>query len=179
MKVRKFNLSISILAFLLFLSSYNLKAVNAASTYSGESIQRVDNVPSIEEYENNIQKTVLISAEELVSKTSSGQTFIVFLGFKECPACRYFSPTLKSFLVNNENVKLYYFDLDKVSKDELTPDLNNVIRNIIKLKGTPTVALIKHGKLIHEYLGSDVTEQQLNTLTKYKLSWTFYWQISK
>ncbi|RMC46734.1 Pediocin PA-1 biosynthesis protein pedC [Lactobacillus sp. ESL0230] len=168
-KAKKASLIVIILFFISIFRSFDSELVKAANTNTIEYSQQEDEIPSIQEYEYNIQKTVPITPIELISKTQAGQTLIVFIGFKECPACRAFSPTLKSFL-DNSNRKLYYFNLDIISKDDLTPELNNIIKNIIKLKGTPTIALLKHGKLIHEYLGSNVTEEQLHTLTKYKLN---------
>lgn len=168
-KAKKVSLIVIILFFISIFKPFDSELVKAANTNTIEYSQQGDEIPSIQEYEYNIQKTVPITPVELISKTQSGQTFIVFIGFKECPACRAFSPTLKSFL-DNSNSKLYYFNLDTISKDDLTPELNNIIKKIIKLKGTPTIALIKHKKLIHEYLGSNVTEEQLHTLTKYKLN---------
>ena len=168
-KIKVVSLMFVFLTFISFLLPYNTLEAKASSVGTINYYQKEENVPTYEEYEDNIRETIPINSKELVSKTLAGQTFAVFLGYKECPACRAFSPTIKSFL-NHNYIKLYYYDVNTISKDDLTPDLKNIIQNTIKLKGTPTIALIKHKKLIHEYVGSDVTEKQLLTLTKYKLS---------
>lgn len=168
-KFKIVSLAIVFWPFISFLLPYTAIEVKASNIDTTNYYQQEDNVPTYKEYEENIRKTIPINSKELVTKTIAGQTFAVFLGYKECPACRSFSPTIKSFL-NHNYIKLYYYDISTISKDDLTPELKNIVQNIIKLKGTPTIALIKHRKLIHEYIGSNVTEKQLFTLTKYKLS---------
>lgn len=68
----------------------------------------------------------------------------------------------------NSTVPIYYLNVDNVSQNELTSDFLNIMYNKINLQGTPTIALIKHSKVIHEYVGSNIPLSQLQTLKKYK-----------
>lgn len=74
--------------------------------------------------------------------------------------------------MNQTDIPVYYFDTTKVSSNDINESFLNVMNNVIDLQYTPTVVLLKHGKAIHEYIGSETTLKQLKTLTKYK-----YWFV--
>lgn len=159
-------LSFSIGIIGLFLQTPNIQASTNDQPISQQN-ETQQHFISQDEYERNIEKTIPITATNLITKFNSGKTFVLFIGYKECKYCRAFSPTLKEFMANS-TVPIYYLNVDNVSQNELTSDFLNIMYNKINLQGTPTIALIKHSKVIHEYVGSNIPLSQLQTLKKYK-----------
>lgn len=94
------------------------------------------------EYRANITGTIPMGVRELENGIESRRTFVVFFGRESCPYCREFSRTLRTFL--------------------------DMMNNVIGLQYTPTVVMIKHGKVVHRYVGPDATLERLMTLTKYR-----------
>jgi predicted bacteriocin transport accessory protein len=160
-------ISLFIGTIVLFLQTAEIQASTNNQLTSQQNDTQVQHLVSQDEYEENIKKTIPISTTELITKFNSGETFVLFIGYKECKSCRAFSPTLNVFM-NTSTVPVYYLDVDSVSQSELTQNFVDIMYNKIKLQGTPTIALIKHGKVIHEYIGSNTSLNQLQTLKKYK-----------
>lgn len=156
-----------LLAFITILSLnfMSFPMVKASAVTNVEEGQ-VTNV-TIPEYEESVANTIKISPQQLLTKFQNGDTMVVYCGYKECPYCRMFSPTLHKF-ISDTGVPVYYFDMDTVSPNDVSPDFVNLINQTIGLRATPTIALLKHGKLIHKYVGGDISEDQLMTLTKYR-----------
>lgn len=156
-----------LLAFITILSlnfmSFPMIHANAVNDVEENQVTNV----TIPEYEENVSNTIKLSPQQLLTKFQNGDTMVVYCGYKECPYCRMFSPILHKF-INDTGVPVYYFDMDDVSPDNVSQDFVNMINQTIGLKATPTVALLKHGKLIHEYVGGKISEDRLMTLTKYR-----------
>lgn len=161
-----FFLSLFMGTIALVLRTPDIQATGNNQLTSQQSEMQNQHLVSQDEYEGNIKKTIPISATELTTKFNSGQTFVLFIGYKECKYCRAFSLTLKVFM-DTSVVPIYYLDVDNVSQNELTQNFLDVMYNKINLQGTPTIVLIKHSKVIHEYTGSDISLSQLQTLKKY------------
>ncbi|MFT8458905.1 MAG: PedC/BrcD family bacteriocin maturation disulfide isomerase [Liquorilactobacillus ghanensis] len=151
----------------LFLQTPDIQASVNNQLTSQQNKTQNQYLVSQDEYEENIKKTIPISTTELITKFNSEETFVLFIGYKECKYCRAFSPTLNSFM-NTSTISIYYLDVDSVSQSELTQSFIDIMDNKIKLQGTPTIVLIKHSKVIHEYIGSNIPLNQLQTLKKYK-----------
>lgn len=118
-------------------------------------------------YERNISETMPITIAELKQNIECGKTFVTYFGHESCPYCRDFSKTLKIFL-DETDVPVYYFDTSKVSSKDVDADFLNMMDNVIGLQVTPTIVLVKHGKAIHRYVGSDTSLESLMTLEKYR-----------
>lgn len=124
-------------------------------------------VVSVEEYFENMSATHKVTPSQLVNMVQANKTIALMVGFPECRYCRAFSRTLKEFTTKT-SIPLYYLNISELLTTDLTPEFLHIINNIVKLQGTPTVSLIKRGKLIHQYVGADTSLQRLMTLTKYK-----------
>ena len=94
-------------------------------------------------------------------------TFVLYLGFPGCPYCRRFSPTLAEFMAET-NVPVYYLDISQITQQVYQDNNLKDFFTKIDFQGTPTVVLLKHGKRIHSYVGSETPLAALQTLTKYK-----------
>ncbi|MDA0411269.1 PedC/BrcD family bacteriocin maturation disulfide isomerase [Levilactobacillus brevis] len=152
------------LTFILFfmLQTGNVLASTNKISDTNQSITSV----TIPEYEQNIHETKEITTDDLSKMLNRKSTFILFIGYKECPYCREFSKTLRTFL-NETGLPVYYLNLRNPTPVNLHSNAVLFLKNKIKLRGTPTLALIKRNKVIHEYLGT-ITLNQLKTLKKYK-----------
>ncbi|CAM3172069.1 PedC/BrcD family bacteriocin maturation disulfide isomerase [Leuconostoc gasicomitatum] len=158
----KFKKWTAILGILSFLFIFGITKVDASETIAEKGAQI-----SFSEYDQNISQTESINPAQLVSMVEGNKTFVLFVGFEKCPYCRGFSPVLKQF-TDNSNVKIKYLDISKITAEQASNDFINVYSKILGIKIAPTILLIKHGKVIHSYVGSDTSLSQLNTLTKYK-----------
>lgn len=118
-------------------------------------------------YYANITGTIPMGVRELENGIESRRTFVVFFGRESCPYCRKFSSTLRTFL-DQTGVPVDYFDTSKVSPQDVDGKFLDMMNNVIGLQYTPTVVLIKHGKVVHRYVGPDATLEGLMTLTKYR-----------
>lgn len=122
---------------------------------------------SVEEYYQNMAGTHKINPDQLTKMVQAKRTIALMIGFPGCKYCRAFSRTVKKFTTLT-TVPLYYLDISDLSKSDLTPEFLHIINDIVKLKGTPTVSLIKRGKLRRQYVGADTSLKKLMKLTKYK-----------
>lgn len=136
---------------------YSEKNINVKQTTSLITQQQID------QYNQNISNTIQIDGVTFDSFVNSGKTAVVYVGFAECPHCEKFAPILYKFIMDT-GVPVYYLNLD---------NLGNINSNFIEemqrfeINSTPTVFLLKHGKIIHRYVGDNITENELMTLTKY------------
>lgn len=87
----------------------------------------------------------------------------MYVGFAECPHCEKFVPILHKF-IEDTGVPVYYLNLDNLG--QINSDFISDMQRF-KINSTPTVFLLKHGKIIHHYVGDNITENELITLTKY------------
>lgn len=117
----------------------------------------------INQYNQNVSNTIQINGVTFDSYVHSGKTAVVYVGFAECPHCEKFIPILHKFIEDTE-VPVYYLNLDNLG--QINSDFINDMQRF-KTNSTPTVFLLKHGKIIHHYVGDNITENELMTLTKY------------
>lgn len=136
---------------------YSEKKINVGQTTSSIVQQQID------QYNQNISNTIQIDGVTFDSFVNSGKTAVVYVWFAECYHCEKFAPVLHKFIVDT-GIPVYYLNLD---------NLGNINSNFIgemqrfEINSTPTVFLLKHGKIIHHYVGDNITEDELMTLTKY------------
>ncbi|WP_125584009.1 PedC/BrcD family bacteriocin maturation disulfide isomerase [Levilactobacillus cerevisiae] len=120
---------------------------------------------SEEQYEENISGVTQMTGQEFLSKASDNSAdFIVFFGFKECPYCREFSPTMKQYLAEG-NHQVYYVNIDQFNFDtDAGTSLFNSVVSTSGIQFTPTIEHYKDGKIQQKLVGSDTTLEQLNEL---------------
>lgn len=127
---------------------------------------------SIKQYEKNIRRTKTITVDQFLKLVKKqGKGFYLFFGFKECPYCRRFSPTLKLFSTQKGVRPIYYVNVDTFGvNDNKNSDSYKYVRTFIgtkiKLKSTPTIAAVKDGHVIGQYNDSKTTLHQLEKLQK-------------
>lgn len=121
---------------------------------------------TIDQYLENISGIEEVTGQKLLSLVQSKDTYILYIGYKECPYCREFSKTLKQFK-SESSIPLYYINLDDNYPDITAEDFNqigNFIQTKIQLSGTPTIAKIVDGDAKTVLVGSDTTLGQLTDL---------------
>lgn len=117
----------------------------------------------INQYNQNVSNTIQINEVTFDSYVHSGKTAVVYVGFAECPHYEKFVSILHKF-IEDTGVPVYYLNLDNLG--QINSDFINDMQRF-KINSTPTVFLLKHGKIIHHYVGDNITENELITLTKY------------
>lgn len=140
---------------------------NATQLYSeGNTTQTEENVTQqqIDQYNKNVSNTIPIDGVTVDAFVKSGKTAVIYVGFAECPHCEKFAPVLNKF-INDTGVPVYYLNMDNLG--QINSDFIGDMQNF-QINATPTVFLLKHGKVIHKYVGDNITEQRLLTLTKYR-----------
>lgn len=151
---------------------FDTSPANAATVTSttDNQLRIASNSDAINEetYEHNIQGVTPISLNQYLTKADQDEKFIVFIGFKECTHCRKFSPIMKQFL-QGVNQPIYYLDYGPTGsfKSASTQSINNfygTFTNPMTFMGTPTVALVNHGKVVSMTVGDDTTLADLQRL---------------
>ncbi|WP_416353406.1 PedC/BrcD family bacteriocin maturation disulfide isomerase [Agrilactobacillus fermenti] len=149
-----------------FVKSSTVKA-QTISQYSGSAQTQtvIDNGVTEDNYDKNIQGVTPISLTQYLQKISDGDKFIAYIGFKECPHCRKFSPVLNKF-IQEANQPVYYLDYGPTGT--FTTATKNMLDNFyssfnqpFEFAGTPTVALYNKGKLLSMTVGDDTTLDDL------------------
>lgn len=148
------------LAFIIFFVMFSTSNARADSN-SENNITTV----GIYKYKLNIKKVTPISGKTFVNKLNKKQSFIVFFGFKECPYCRKFSPVLKKYLSKKNHKRVYYVNLDQFNPNKKKDvKIVRTIQKKTKLKETPTIQKITHGRVSKTLIGSGMTLKQLDNL---------------
>lgn len=152
----------------LFTDNNSVKAQTTAQNSSSEVVSPIDNGVDQVTYEQNIQGTTPISLNQYLQKVANGDKFIVYIGFKECPHCRKFSPVLKEF-TKTAKQPVYYLDYGPTgsfltSTQASIQKFYNTFNQPFEFAGTPTVALFDKTKLVSMTVGDDTTITDLNQL---------------
>lgn len=84
---------------------------------------------------------VKLSYDEIMEKIDNKESFILCISRTTCSHCNVYKPKLRK-VANKYDIKIYYTDVDKYSKD----DLKNFNSKISFDGGTPTTLFIKDGK---------------------------------
>lgn len=149
------------------------QSVSAATTETTSAVVNDDPDESdvtdvtIEQYLENISGIEDVTGQKLLSLIRSDDTYILFVGYKECPYCREFSKILKDYKTT-ATLPLYYVNLDDaytdVTQDELI-EINSFFQTQVKLSGTPTIAKITNKVADPVFVGSETTLEQLESLS--------------
>lgn len=75
------------------------------------------------------------------TKLENKDSFILYLGAKDCSHCQTFRPTLEK-IMRKYRLEIFYLDVSTLTKEEYAK-----VENKTHLKGTPTVVFIEQGKL--------------------------------
>lgn len=138
----------------------------SAQQYSEKEIPQPEETitqQQIDQYNKNVSNTIPIDGVTVDAFVKSGKTAVIYVGFAECPHCENFAPILNKF-INDTGVPVYYLNMDNLG--QINSDFIGDMQKF-QINATPTVFLLKHGKVIHKYVGDNITEQRLLTLTKY------------
>lgn len=118
--------------------------VNSSQQESQPQIPQV----SQDQYEKNIKGVHNIDVNGLMNKINNKESFILFVGYKECKYCRAFSIELHKF-IQKDNANVYYLNWDNIRQnpEQITQSFIDFINNDLQLTGTPTIALLQNGKV--------------------------------
>lgn len=160
---------ISVLGLLfLFTDNNSVKAQTAVQNSSSEKVAPIDNGVDQVTYEQNIQGTTSISLDQYLQKVANGDKFIVYIGFKECPHCRNFSPVLKEF-TKTAKQPVYYLDYGPTGSFSTSTQTSiqkfyTTFNQPFEFAGTPTLALFNKTKLVSMAVGDDTTINDLDQI---------------
>ncbi|MBO3285471.1 conjugal transfer protein TraF [Paenibacillus sp. FSL M8-0228] len=132
----------------------------AAEHNNFTTIEQNKNIPTVEEYENNVKDLPRLNANETMDKFNSGEGFYFYIGRPSCSYCREFSPILKEFSTRISQ-PIYYYNMDG---GDWGPVTWQFLRDHIDLQGTPTLAYIKDGKVVVQQVGTGPNVDELLTI---------------
>jgi len=120
------------------------------------------------EYEANIKGVQVLNVDRYLAKAAQGEKFVVFIGFQDCSHCRNFSPIMKQYLQVTDH-PVYYLDYGlegslKTASQSTREQFFATFSDPFEFMGTPTVALIKDGKVSSMTVGDDTTLADLQQL---------------
>lgn len=81
-----------------------------------------------------------ITYDELNQKMKNKETFVLYIGSKDCSHCAEFKPTLET-VIKKYKLEVYYIDMSLVSEEQY-----NAVKEKTGLNGTPTVLVVEKGK---------------------------------
>lgn len=81
-----------------------------------------------------------ISFDEFKDKINNKDTFILYIGNKNCHNCTSYEPVLKKVL-NDYNITVYKLDNSKLSYDEFKE-----FSKYFSIQGTPTILFVNNGE---------------------------------
>lgn len=122
---------------------------------------------SEEQYLENISGIEEVTGQKLLTLIQSDDTFSLYFGYKECPYCREFSKVLSEFK-SQTSLPLYYVNMSTITSDltsEEKQSINSFLNDMAEFYGTPTFLKMQNGKVIGNYVGSNVTLGQLLDVT--------------
>jgi predicted bacteriocin transport accessory protein len=132
----------------------------AAEHNNFTTIEQNKNIPTVEEYENDVKDLPRLNANETMDKFNSGEGFYFYIGRPSCSDCREFSPILKEFSVRISQ-PIYYYNLDG---GDWKPVIRQFLRDHINLQATPTLAYIKDGKVVAQQVDTGPNADELLTI---------------
>lgn len=117
-------------------------------TTSTNHIQKNDNTTGIHE----------LSYDQLQSKLSSEDNFILYIGRPDCGDCQEFYPILESYINEHVGTSVYYLNVkafrDASRKEGASDKEVTFFKNIkeeLDFQWTPTLKHVKAGKLLDSY----------------------------
>lgn len=105
-----------------------------------------------------------IKYEKLIQCLNKDVTFLLYIGRDDCGDCVEFYPILEDYINEHEDTGLYYLNIkeyrDAARKDDATSEEIEFYENIYKtleIEWTPTIHVIRNGKIIdtYQYLDED------------------------
>lgn len=130
-------------------------AANARSDEALEQHQRDITSVTIQQYLSNIRitKPTSISRFNKLINRNNKKPFFLFIGFKECPYCRRFSPVFSQFFKYKKAATTYYVNTDTFGVNEkVTPNARRKVvaylKDKIQVKTTPTTVATFRGRVI-------------------------------
>lgn len=97
----------------------------------------------------------------------SNDTNIIYVSAASCSHCQNFEPILKN-VVKEYDLKLYKIDLDKYSQDDKT-NLYNSLEFFSTEWGTPSILIVKNGKLIESLVGERNKDQLIKLFKNHNI----------
>lgn len=80
-----------------------------------------------------------ITFDQFKEKMANKETFVLYVGNKNCSHCVSYKPILEKVL-DDYNIDIYHLDNSKLSNNE-----HSEFKSYINISGTPTVAFIENG----------------------------------
>lgn len=150
----------------LFLFGFYPSATTVHAASSPTPSETTVTTVTEEQYLQNISGIEELSAQKLLNLTKSNDTYILFIGYKECPYCREFSKTLKEYKTQATH-PIYYLNMDMQPTGLTTAqqkEVNLFLRNQIHLTGTPTIAKVSNKVVGPKFVGAYTTLSDLEQL---------------
>ncbi len=101
---------------------------------------------AMEFYYEIVEHFETISIEDLLEKVSNNETFLVYIGYAECPDCRRFVPILNNV---REELKLVIFYVDGSKKSDALTEFSTAY----DIKYVPAFASVVEGRLVNLDVG--------------------------
>lgn len=108
----------------------------------------------------------LITSNDALEKIENKDSFIFYVGSKDCPACQKFSPTYEEVAQDFPD-SLYSIEL---SKEKNSEDFIKLEESIGKITVTPTVVVIKDGVVVDKKQGALKYSELENFLERYEIA---------
>lgn len=89
---------------------------------------------------NKNNHIVEIDLDGFKEKIANKESFVLYVGNKDCVHCQSYKPILQSVL-NEYNITIYHLDNSKLSNEEYSE-----FKTYISINGTPTIAFITDGE---------------------------------
>ena len=87
---------------------------------------------------------ITANAEEILEKLKSKESFIVYIGYDDCPSCKEYRPILQQ-LIENYDITIYYLPTDdekyQSQLDEIQYDY------FYRMLWTPTTYIVDNGEV--------------------------------
>lgn len=91
-----------------------------------------------------------IYGDDVATKLSNGDTFIIYIGRDTCPYCQQFVPNLMEAAESQGFTEIYHIDTIDPS--------NSSFVSIEGISSTPTTYLVKDGLVVKTFIGYQTTE---------------------
>ena len=100
--------------------------------------------------------------DDIEKKVNNNESFILYIGSKECHNCTSFTPKLEK-IVNKNKISVYYIDTYNISDE----DYNRLFK-LVNYSGTPTLAFITEGSDpgSQTHLVGDVSSDKIESALK-------------
>ena len=88
---------------------------------------------------------ITANADVILEKLKNKESFIVYIGYDDCPSCKEYKPILQQ-LIENYDVTIYYLPTDN---KEYEDQLNEIQYDYFyRMLWTPTTYIVEEGKVV-------------------------------